>query len=180
MKSLYNREFAEKYDKIDFKHFEKIRDLFLKHNFSRGNILDIGCGTGKLKLILGKNFHYTGIDSSEFMLEFAKTRYDTIIEDNFENLLQKIESKSFDFLFSLSSLVFFPETEEYLSELKRISKICVVVSFDDFNEIFINKFPKKVYNHTKIKIENTIEDQYFYDYDSILTNEKISTRLIIF
>lgn len=62
--------------------------LLLKHLpiKSNQNILDIGCGPGKITAALAKRVYngtLTGIDSSEKMIQYAKQRYSAIENLNF-------------------------------------------------------------------------------------------------
>ena len=104
-------EFADSYDdltenpKFNAQHVKEAVKIFHRRNYQQGSILDIGCGTGKLSELLQGDFEYTGIDISAKMLDYAAQRDYKTIHKPIETALAEIDTQSFDFVFSLSSLL---------------------------------------------------------------------------
>ena len=163
---------------VDAQDLLKVRDLISRHGITGGTILDVGCGTGMLKEVLGDAFNFTGIDESPSMLERAEARqYDTL-RGSMETVLPNIASKSFDYVVAISSIMFVQDVYWVLEQFRRIARHGVVVTVDDITPKWIQEFPCRAYNHTKIKLDNLTEDIYFYAWHSLTTGEKINARLI--
>lgn len=163
---------------VDAQDLLQVRDLFSRHGINGGTILDVGCGTGMLKDVLGDAFSFTGIDESPSMLERAEARqYDTL-RGSMETVLPQIASKSFDYVVAISSLMFVQDIHGVLDQLRRIARRGVVVTLDDITPKWIQDFPCRTYNHSKIKLDNPTEDIYFYAWHSLTTEENINARLI--
>lgn len=66
--------FAEMRD--SFATEQKYLDSFIQHLPSKGNVLDLGCGSGYpiASYLIDKGFEVTGIDGSEKLLEIAKVK----------------------------------------------------------------------------------------------------------
>ena len=78
---LYDRA-APVYDqsfegKAEYQIPRILLETYQKYGITEGILLDIGCGTGKLKEYLGNSFTYEGIDISPAMIEEAKKRKGT-------------------------------------------------------------------------------------------------------
>ena len=163
---------------VDAQDLLKVRDLISRYRITGGTILDVGCGTGMLKEGLGDAFNFTGVDESPSMLEKAEARqYDTLC-GSMETVLPKIESKSFDYVVAISSLMFVQDVYWVLEQFRRIARHGVVVTLDDVTPKWIQEFPCRTYNHTTINLDNLTEDIYFYAWHSLTTGEKINARLI--
>ena len=86
IKKFYNDNFFKYKDSVKTVGWSSKKDQFLRfeklfENIEVNNksILDIGCGLGDLiffikKKYKGKNFKYTGIDISDAIIDFAKTK----------------------------------------------------------------------------------------------------------
>jgi len=91
------------------------------------NILDIGCGNGRLlSLFENKKIHYTGIDSSEKLIEIAKKNHSE--EQKFINanaLDLPFQNETFDTIFSIAVLHHVPSKkfrELFVTEANRVLK----------------------------------------------------------
>jgi predicted TPR repeat methyltransferase len=71
-----------------------VKDIYLRRGIDAGSILDIGCGTGKLREYLGDRFTYTGIDLSESMVALATKRGYSAISGATEKVLPEPKDKS--------------------------------------------------------------------------------------
>jgi len=77
----YNQEFAEVYDELMSKtKYEQwkllLQKIIKKYNISKGNVLDIACGTGEIsKALLELGFEKVfGLDKSRYMLDIARKK----------------------------------------------------------------------------------------------------------
>ena len=102
IKKFYNDNFYKYKDSVKTVGWSSKKDQYLRfeklfENIEVNNksILDIGCGLGDLiffikKKYKGKNFKYTGIDISDAIIDFAKTKHKakniSFINGNFYNL----------------------------------------------------------------------------------------------
>jgi ubiquinone/menaquinone biosynthesis C-methylase UbiE len=163
---------------VDAQDLLKVRDLISRHGITNGTILDVGCGTGMLKEVLGDGFVFTGVDESSSMLEKAEARQYNTLPGSMETVLPKIASKSFDYVVAVSSVMFVQDVYWVLEEFRRIARHGVVVTLDDITPKWIQEFGCQAYNHTKIKLDNLTEDIYFYAWHSLTTGETINARLI--
>ncbi len=76
------------------------------------NVLDLGCGNGRLIEELPTNCSYLGVDNSEQLLEIAKNKYGQRNNVKFLNVdfldLEKLHQGSFDYIFSVAVLHHIP------------------------------------------------------------------------
>lgn len=156
------------------------KKLFSKyhHEEKEGSILDVGCGTGFLSQLVEGNFEYTGIDISQEMLRIAAQRGYQTIHKPIEESLVEIDSKSYDFVFSLSSLLFVEDIQVALDQLHRIARKAVILSLDNTTEEYIKNFAVTVYNHSQIEFSNAKEDYWILGWKSPTLGIPIYTRMI--
>ncbi|MGD1805017.1 class I SAM-dependent DNA methyltransferase [Dapis sp. BLCC M126] len=175
--------YAVKYDDVAKKksnanlHNEAVK-IFHQQNNNQGSILDIACGTGLLCELLQGDFEYTGIDISANMLEYAAKRGYKTIHKPIETALAEVDSHSYDFVFCLSSLHFVEDAETAIKHLYRIARKAILISLDELTEEYIKKFIVPVYDHSKIVIENAIEDYFIIGWVSSSQGIPIRTRMI--
>lgn len=121
----YNRiapDFAIKRTKLS----QDFKDL-CKYANNGDNILDLGCGSGRLNDALEDiDIRYTGADNSEVFIEWAQKHYPNkkfiLLKDNI-NL--PFKNESFDKVFCLALIHHIPSKilqEEYLKEIYRVLK----------------------------------------------------------
>ncbi len=148
--NFYN-EMAANYDdtlkdpKVNAQHVNEAVKIFHRHNHNQGNVLDIGCGTGGLSELLQGNFEYTGIDISAKMLDYAAQRGYKTIHQPIETALEKIATKSFDFVFSLSSLLCVEDAATAIDHMYRIARKTILISLDEtteeYTKVLHNRYP---------------------------------------
>ncbi|NEP82911.1 MAG: class I SAM-dependent methyltransferase [Okeania sp. SIO3B3] len=152
--------------------------IFQKYNHHQGSILDIACGTGLLSELLQGNFEYTGVDISGKMLDYAAKRGYKTIHKPIETALAEIDSQSYDFVFCLSSLHFVEDGKTAIEHIYRIARQAIIISLDEMTEEYIKNFVVPVYDHSKIAIEDAIEDYFIIGWTSSSQGVDIRTRMI--
>ncbi len=185
-KELYN-SIASEYEElisspqVNARLLEDVQKIFSKHDLFAGSILDVGCGPGNLKSILGDGFSYTGIDCAEKMLEIAEGRGYGVILGNIEDEISKIPNKSFDYIVSISALYFVSDVQKMLSEFERIARKGYLITLADLTQNYIDKFPveERLCNHSRVEILNTAEDIWTKPWISIKTGDEIRERMVL-
>jgi len=176
-------DYAIKYDDVAKKKsnanlHNEVSKIFHKHNHNQGSILDIACGTGLLSELLQGDFEYTGIDISAEMLKYAAKRGYKTIHKPIEMALAEVDSNSYDFVFCLSSLHFVEDAKAAIDHVYRIARQAILISLDELTEEYIKNFIVPVYDHSKMAIENAIEDYFIIGWVSSSQGIPIRTRMI--
>ncbi|HOL34558.1 MAG TPA: class I SAM-dependent methyltransferase [bacterium] len=124
--NLYDEKyFFQWYIKSYFKRKRYLQKLFSniekKITLPRGNLLDIGCGTGIfLELAKKRNFNITGLDISPFAVEHCKKRgFDVIYGDIRQ---AKFIDNYFDIVTMLDVIAHVDYPLEYLKSVNKILK----------------------------------------------------------
>jgi len=129
----------------------KLIEIYQKHGITDGEILDIGCGTGKLRDYLGDGFTYKGIDLSPSMIEIAEKRGFKGFIGPVEDVIATFEDKSVDHITALASLNFVKDWENVARQLERVARKSIFVSLEQFSPETITMIKAKgidVYNHS--------------------------------
>jgi len=104
--------------------------LSLKDLVKEGEVLDLGCGNGRLYELFADNpkVKYTGVDFSEKLIEFAKSRYlenfsgkgpkPTFIVEDMMNY--ELGIRNYEGIFLIASYHHIPSKKERLELLKRV------------------------------------------------------------
>ena len=177
-------EFAANYDdllkdpKFNAQYVNEAVKIFHRHNHHQGNVLDLGCGTGILSKFLPGNFEYTGIDISGHMLDYAAQKGYKTIHKPIETALAEIDTQSYDFVFSLGSLLCVKDAATAIEHMGRIARKTILISLDETTEEYIQNVVIPVYDHSKIKIEDAIEDYFIVGWTSPTLGISIRTRMI--
>lgn len=92
-----------------------------------GRVLDVGCGTGSLAKMLAAaspRFEIVGIDPVEAFIEYARTRFnDSRVTFERANALDLPFSQgSFDHALSMLVLMFIPEPDKAVGEMRRVTR----------------------------------------------------------
>ncbi len=126
----------KKYDRISY-FYDFLENIIEKSRFSKwrkellknlkGNILEIGVGTGKNLKYYNKNAKITGIDISPKMLERAKKKIKELKNKNIRLLLMdaqnlKFKPNTFDYIVNTFVLCSVPEPVKVLKEMKKVLK----------------------------------------------------------
>ncbi|HMO78141.1 MAG TPA: class I SAM-dependent methyltransferase [Candidatus Paceibacterota bacterium] len=136
-------------------------ETYQKYGITEGTLLDVGCGTGKLREYLGDLFIYKGIDISPTMIEEAKKRDFEGYIGAVEDIIKTFGDKSIDHITALSSLYFIKDWEKLVKEFERVARQSIFVSLEQFDSEVINIVMKErgitIYNHSASVIENPTE-----------------------
>ena len=172
---MYNKNFAEIYNKEWFKFSETIADNVLKITSSFNSVLDLGCGTGNFLKKLEKHFKKTvGIDISKDMIEVAKSNCKktqfyvksvtnfsldekfNLITCNFDMVNHLDSIKDWEKMFKLA----YNHLEEdgvFLFDINTIYKYGKLNSFESHNETqnynMVTKETKIDDNHIRINVK---------------------------
>ncbi len=177
-------KFADNYDLVlkdsnyNAQYINEAAKIFHRYNHHQGNVLDIACGTGALSELLHGDFEYTGIDISGKMLDYAAQRGYKTIHKPIETALAEIDNQSYDFIFCLSSLLCVEDAATAIKHMVRIARKTILISLDEITEEYIKNAVVPVYDHSKISIENAIEDYFIVGWTSPTLGISIRTRMI--
>lgn len=103
-------------------------DFFSKYVKNDANIIDLGCGNGRLLLWLNKQpikFTYTGVDSSEKLLNIAIEKFPTHTFLHGDITALPIESRKFNNVFCIRAFHHIPSEKlrlQALAEMRRLLK----------------------------------------------------------
>jgi|GEM_PF-1082466 len=161
VKNLYD-SIAERYDadfegKAEYAAPGYLNEIFKAAGIKNGHILDIGCGTGKLKEYLGDHFEYSGIDLSPKMLSVAESRGYAIEQGSTLETLQRHGDKSADHIVALSSLYFMDNVPALVTEFERIAIKSIFLTLEQFPPETIEMMRGRgiaIYNHPTTIISN--------------------------
>jgi SAM-dependent methyltransferase len=97
---------------------------FLDDVPEKANVLDLGCGNGRLLLGLPKEIDYLGIDESESLLGKAKELHpsNNFLEGNITDESTWNNIPKYDYIFCIAVIHHLPSHKEHLYLLKQIKK----------------------------------------------------------
>lgn len=149
--SIYN-ENASFYDFfagiIEFLGVSFLRKKLLKN--ARGNVLEIGIGTGRNLKYYSENCRITGIDYSEGMIEMAQKRAKrlgmelNLLKMNAEKM--NFKRREFDTIVDTLGLCTYPNPAKVLKNMKRVVKkngVILLLEHGISNRKFIRKMQKR-------------------------------------
>jgi len=117
---------AEEFSRTREKPWPELRFLFDDFLTPGEKILDVGCGNGRFfEFCKEKNLDYTGIDSSEKLIEIAQNSYPEAKFQVVDALSLPFPSNYFDKVYSIALLHHIPSNElrlKFLEGAKRVLK----------------------------------------------------------
>ena len=153
--------------------YHLIKNIALKNKLKlinaqteKGNLLDIGAGTGDF-LVVAKNdgWHTTGIEPS------AKAKTIAIKKGvNFADKLSDLQNHSFDIITMWHVLEHIPNLDDYILELKRLLKptgtiLIAVPNFKSFDANYYGRFwaaydvPRHIWHFSKTAIQKLFSEK---------------------
>lgn len=153
----YDESFA---GKAEYQIPKILVETYRKYKINNGDILDVGCGTGKTAKDLGKTFAYYGIDVSSRMAIESKKRGYTVQVGPAEDIIRNLQSKSVDHIIAMSSLYFIENWESILNEFERVARKSIFVSLEQFDLQTIRMMKSRginIYNHSFGLVDNPTE-----------------------
>lgn len=118
---------AEDFSRTRERPWEEIRFLFDNYLFDEEKVLDLGCGNGRyLEFLKGKNVDYFGVDSSEKLIEIAKSKYPEAKFQVGDALNLSFPNNFFCKVYSIAVFHQIPSEEfrlQFLNEIKRVLKL---------------------------------------------------------
>ena len=162
--TLYD-EVAPLYDclfegKAEYQVPQVLVKTYKKYGIKSGSILDVGCGTGKLKEYLGNIFTYEGVDISEAMIKEAEKRGFKGYVGPIEDVIETFADKSVDHVTALSSVYFIKDFEKLVREFDRVARQSIFVSLEQFEPKIVEMMKSRgitIYNHSTASITNPTE-----------------------
>ena len=154
---------AHKYDVMSAKYNELTKDINLyqiltkllgKYEYN-GDVLDLGCGTGRVGEIITsckQNAKLIGVDVSPKMAKQAKL-YSQVHRDSIENFVFNIDEQTFDHVLSIGCLHFLNNVvfEEVIRRLFEIARKSITISIEEipdvYNEMLIKKGCHCIYSY---------------------------------
>lgn len=99
-------------------------NIFLKYIKDGDNVLDLGCGNGRLvDLLKNKNVAYLGVDYSKGLIDQAKQKYPDNKFRVMDSLDLKLPRESFDAVITTAVLNHFPTRQMQLAFLQNIKNV---------------------------------------------------------
>jgi len=191
-KQIYNR-LSKVYDRSYDEPVHRIEDEFIYKfisgkGFTKGNILDLGSGTGTLLSHLGINSErYTGLDISERMIELSSIKFPNYKFVNGTMSKMPFDNNSFDSVLSLfGSFSYSLNHAKTIKEIKRVIKpkgkfllMAYGLKYQTRKSYILNKFninsPAKFFKRKELKA-------LFKDFDNVkifgmtMLSEELSKR----
>ena len=163
---------AIEYDSMDFSEVnEEFANSVIEFIPKSGNVLDIGCGTARIPILIcekNPNLHIMAVDMSNEMLKIAqknihKKKITKNITLKFADAKKlPFPNESFDAVISNSLLHHIPEPIEVLKEIKRVvRKNSVIFIKDLFRPSSTNEVNFLVEKYAKY--ENEYQKKLFFD-----------------
>ena len=153
-KDAYSK-IANKYDEIYQNYKCKLEDDFIidiikKNKIHKGNILDLGCGTGKfLDWFPDTRYFYTGVDISPKMIDVARHKYPEAKFTVSDMSKKNIYESNLDSIVSLFSL-------SYCLKPEVVLKNCYNSLKDNGNIFIVAYTPKWAYCQSNVTISNGV------------------------
>lgn len=161
---LYNKAasvYDERYEgEADYQIPKILRDIYRENNIDSGLVLDVGCGTGRIRDYLGSDFEYKGIDISPLMAIEAEKKELGVEVGPIEDIIGKFPNKSVDHITALSMLYFVKDFGNLMREFERVARKSIFISlehFDDETVGLMRGLGIHIYNHDSSTVSDPKE-----------------------
>ncbi len=157
IKNFNDKNFAELYvkkhkrllEKLGYAYAQKLKTL----GFGGGKILDAGCGSGTMCLVLSEEFpdcEVMGIDLSKPLLDYARSSVSgelsgnrvTFEEENVEKM--GLEDNSFDVVLNVNMVHWVSHPISMLNEIERVLKPEGFLFVKDLRRSWLGVFEKEI------------------------------------
>ena len=169
--------FAETYDATLERLHPNIINTFVKLNGPlKGNILDLGCGTGLAGVTLkNEENRFDGVDVSQQMLEIAKAKnvYDKLFHEDISSFLSHAKLNKYDMALAFDVFCYMGDLRAILLQLKGLPVWFSVESAEEDRADFYLT-PSGRYKHKKSALICLLKDIGFKqikDFDLVLRQE---------
>lgn len=182
--ALYIKKHSKLLDKMGIKYARKLHDL----NFTKGKILDAGCGFGQMDVAIIKKIPLSeliGLDLSEPLLDHAKK---LSLENNLNDRLNfkkgdvtqiPFNDNEFDVVFNVNMVHWVNEPVLMLNEISRVLKpngffflkdlrySCLTVFENEISFAFTFNQAQKLVRNTYLKGGNFKKSLLWWEYNSV-------------
>ena len=158
-KDFNDKSFAELYikkhrkilEKLGYSYAQKLKSL----GFSKGRIIDVGCGFGAMCLVLTREFpdcEIVGVDLSIPLLDYAR---DSAADEGIENRVRferadvekmPFDRNSFDVIFNINMVHWVKDPISMLNEIEIIAKPEGRIFIKDLRKSWLGVFEKEINN----------------------------------
>ena len=152
-----DKEMADRYFKRNSKNIERVAQRFVgllkKTGFSKGNVLDSGCGFGTMSIVLAKSFpniNIKAVDLSGPLLEMARQKArEEGVGDRVDFLKADVaklpfEDNSFDLSLNSFMLHIVDRPVDMLNEIERVTRDGGRIMMTDLRRFWMGLFMNKV------------------------------------
>lgn len=153
--NLFAPLYDERLKQIEYNILNQIKELPFE---IKGNVLDLGCGTGSAASELKKaGSTWTGVDISENMLSIArqKNMYNTLVKSDIVTFL-KTNTAKYDCILCLDTLPYIKDIEAVIEGAFPNRLIFSIEKADENTKTF-NLSPFGRYQHNKNYIQNILQ-----------------------
>jgi 2-polyprenyl-3-methyl-5-hydroxy-6-metoxy-1,4-benzoquinol methylase len=143
---FYLKEYDYSYMNLNNKRVKKINEnrlVFLSKYLKKGNLLDIGCGTGLFLNQAKKHFDVEGLEYSKYACDIAKNMFKLKV---YNTDIESFDSdKKYDVVTSFHVLEHIRQPDLYLHDVKKIIKkkghiYIIVPNINSFSFLFFGKY----------------------------------------
>jgi predicted TPR repeat methyltransferase len=193
LKNYYN-DWAHEYDsyadQVNYTLPEKVIEIFCSYKLKdNSTILDIGCGTGLVGYLLGKqkqNLWIEGIDISSSMIQIAAKRikpnfkptYDWMIVEDFKKNKLLIENH-YDAIISAGTFTLgHLDSDDLINSIKYLKKDGLAVVSIKEDHFLKNNFNDKIFKAEKNNLIKNVEVFKVSSYNSSFSAESIIIKFL--
>jgi len=114
---------SDQFDQTRQHNWQEISDIIVNYVSKDSNILDIGCGNGRLVQNIPSESKYTGLDISPKLISKAKAKHPTHNFVTGDILALPFQDNSFDIVFAIASFHHIPSVEFRIKTINEITRV---------------------------------------------------------